>query len=99
MSQLIGAQNIMVEHSLHPPPFLKKGKVNFDYLPQRGASEKLKKVWKYRAGADLFKRRGAGTFPFIFFQVLSFLHLEITLSFAKLCCPFEEKNFSATITL
>ena len=79
----------MVEHSLHPPP-----------PPPSGVeSEKLKKVWKYRAGADLLKRRGAGTFPIYFFQVLSFLHLEITLSFAKLCCPFEEKNFSATITL
>ena len=26
-----------------PPPFFKGGGVNFDYLPQRGESEKLKK--------------------------------------------------------
>ena len=43
---------------------------------------------------------GAGTFPIYFFQGLSFLHLEITLSFAKLCYAFEEKNvFFATIIL
>ena len=43
---------------------------------------------------------GAGTFPIYFFQGLSFLHLEITLSFAKLCYAFEEKKFfSATIIL
>ena len=42
----------------------------------------------------------AGTFPIYFFQGLSFLHLEITLSFAKLCYAFEEKNvFFATIIL
>ena len=36
---------------------------------------------------------GAGTFPIfqIIFQDLSFLHLEITLLFAKLCYAFEEK--------
>ena len=33
--------------------------------------------------ADLLKR-GAGTFPIQFFQGLSFLNLEIALSFAKL---------------
>ena len=36
---------------------------------------------------------GADTFPIYFFQVLSFLHLEITLPFAKLCYAFEEKLF------
>ena len=42
----------------------------------------------------------AGTFPIQFFQGLSFLHLEITLPFAKLCYAFEEKLFfSATIIL
>ena len=42
----------------------------------------------------------AGTFPIYFFQGLSILHLEITLSFAKLCYAFEEKKFfSATIIL
>ena len=35
----------------------------------------------------------ADTFPIYFFQGLSFLHLEITLPFAKLCYAFEKKNF------
>ena len=35
---------------------------------------------------------GAGTFPIYFFQGLPFLHLEIILSFAKLCYAFEEKK-------
>ena len=40
------------------------------------------------------------TFPIQVFQDLSFLHLEITLPFAKLCCAFEEKLFfSVTIIL
>ena len=30
---------------------------------------------------------------FLFFQGLSFIHLETTLTFAKLCYAFEEKNF------
>ena len=43
---------------------------------------------------------GAGTFPIWFFQGLSFLHLEITFPFAKLCYAFKEKIFfSATIVL
>ena len=43
---------------------------------------------------------GAGTSPIKFFQGLSFLHLKITLPFAKLCHAFEEKIFfSATIIL
>ena len=46
--------------------------------------EKFKKGWKYGAGAGLLKR-GVGTFPIYFCQGLSCLHLEITLSFAKLC--------------
>ena len=33
----------------------------------------------------------ADTFPIYFFQGLSFLHLEITLPFARLCYAFEEK--------
>ena len=47
-------------------------------------------------------RGEAGTFSikFFFLQGLSFLHLEITLPFAKLCYAFEEKSFfSATIIL
>ena len=34
-----------------------------------------------------------GTFPIQFFQDLSFLHLEITLPFAKLCYAFKENYF------
>ena len=61
--------------STPPPPLLKGGGVNFDYLPQRGRNLKFKKRgWKYGAGAG-FLKRGAGTFPIYFFQGLSFLHL------------------------
>ena len=43
---------------------------------------------------------GGGIFPIYFFQGLSFLHLEITLTFAKLYFAFEEKLFfSVTIIL
>ena len=43
---------------------------------------------------------GADTFPISFFQGLSFLHLIITLPFAKLCYAFEKKLFfSVTISL
>ena len=83
-------------HSLDPH-FLKGGGENFDYLPRRGDSKKLKKGWKYGAGAS---QGGTDTFPIYFFQSLSFLHLEITLPFAKLCYAFEEKIFfSVTIIL
>ena len=40
-------------------------------------------------GQVLLKEKGEGggdTFPYSFFQGLSFLHLEITLPFAKLLC-------------
>ena len=41
--------------------------------------------------------KGADTFPIYFFQGLSFLDLEITLPFSKLCYASEEKkNFSVT---
>ena len=46
---------------------------------------------KYGPGVGLFKR-GADTFPISFFQDLSFLCLEITLPFAKLCYAFEKKT-------
>ena len=36
---------------------------------------------------------GLTLFVFNFFQGLSFLHIEITLPFAKLCYEFEEKFF------
>ena len=80
--------------------FLKGGGgVKFDYLPwTEGESEKLKKRgWKYSAGVGLFKR---GDRHFSIFKGLSFLHLEITLPFAKLCYVFEENLFfSVTIIL
>ena len=71
MSQLIGAQNVMVEHS-SPPSFLKVGsrEVNFDYLPWRGESEKLKKAGGSMVQGQVFLKwagvggeRGAGTSP------------------------------------
>ena len=42
---------------------------------------------------QVFLKGGADTFPIWFFQGLTFLHLEITLPFAKLCYAFEEKLF------
>ena len=44
-------------------------------------------------GQVFLKGGEAGTFPINFFQGLSFLYLEITLPFAKLCHAFEEKVF------
>ena len=70
--------------------------------PGGGESEKLKKGWKYGPGAGRLKRGGGGadTFPISFFQVLSFLHFEIALPFAKLCYAFEKEIFfSVTIIL
>ena len=66
-----------------------------------GESEKLKKGRKYGPGAGRLKRGGgADTFPISFFQVLSFLHFEIALPFAKLCYAFEKEIFfSVTIIL
>ena len=50
--------------------------------------------------SEKIKKGGLAIVLFHFFQGLSFLHLEITLRFAKLCYAFEEKNiFSATIIL
>ena len=46
------------------------------------------------------RRGGGGSLAIYFFQVLSFLHIEIILFPAKLCYTFEEKNFfSANIIL
>ena len=58
----------------------------------RVESTKLKKRWKYVAGAGQLKK-GAGIFPIRFFQVLSFLQGKIILLFAKLCYTFEDKFF------
>ena len=59
--------------------------------PEWGIWKIKKRGWKYGAGAGLLKE-DAGTFPSWIFQGLSFLHLEITLPFAKLCYAFEEKK-------
>ena len=51
-------------------------------------------------GQVFLKGEEADTFPIYFSQGLSFLHLEITLSFARLCYAFKEKKKnSATIIL
>ena len=47
----------------------------------------------------VFLKGGGGTFPIWFFQDLSFLHLEITLPFAKLCYAYEEKLFFSAIII
>ena len=72
MSQLIGAQNVMVEHS-SPPSFLKvgSGEVNFDYLPWRGGSEKLKKGGSIIQG-QIFLKEGGWHFSHFFFKVYHF---------------------------
>ena len=83
-----------------PPPFLKGGS-KFWLPPLEGENMKNKKGWEYGAGAGLLKQgEGSGTFLILFFQGLSFLPLEITFPFAKLCYAFEEKKFfSVTIVL
>ena len=44
-------------------------------------------------------KEAADTCPISFFQGLSFLHLEITFPFVKLCFAFEKEIFSVTIIL
>ena len=58
-----------------------------------GGSEKIFKRGGSMVQGQVFLKVGAGFFPISFFQVLSFLHLEITLLFAKLPYAFEEKFF------
>ena len=67
--------------------------------PGGGESEKLKRGGNMVQGqVDL--KGGYDTFPISFFQVLSFLHFEIALPFAKLCYAFEKEIFfSVTIIL
>ena len=50
-----------------------------------GGSEKFKKGGKRMVQGQVFLKGGADSFPILFFQGLSFLHLEITLPFSKLC--------------
>ena len=42
---------------------------------------------------QIFLKEGGWHFSYLIFQGLPFLHLEITLPFAKLCYAFEEKLF------
>ena len=61
-------------------------------ITSRGEDLKNKKRgWEDGAGAGVLKGGGLALFLFNFFIVFSFLHLEITLPFAKLCYVFEEK--------
>ena len=62
-------------------------------ITSRGKDLKNKKRgWEDGAGAGVLKGGGGlALFLFNFFIVFSFLHLEITLPFAKLCYVFEEK--------
>ena len=55
----------MYIHSSEPPPFFKGGGVNFNYLPRRGDSEKLKKGCGSMVQGEVFLKGGgeAGTFP------------------------------------
>ena len=57
----------MYIHSTEPPPpvFFKGGGVNFNYLPRRGDSEKLKKGCGSMVQGEVFLKWGgeAGTFP------------------------------------
>ena len=63
-----------------------------------GESEKLKKGGRSMVQGQVFLK--GGDWHFSIFKGLSFLHLEITLPFAKLCYGFEEKIFfSVTIVI
>ena len=42
---------------------------------------------------QVFLTSGGWHFSYLIFQDLPFLHLEITLYFAKMCYAFEEKKF------
>ena len=54
-------------------PFLKQGKVNFDYLPRRRESEKLKKGGGSTMQGQVFLKGGEGlTLLFNFFKVYHF---------------------------
>ena len=47
----------IVIHGLGPSPFL-RGEVNFDYLPLRGESEKLKKMGGSMVQGQVFLKGG-----------------------------------------
>ena len=60
---------------------------------QFNESHFLKKGGGSMVQGQVFLKGVDDTFPISFFQGLSFLHLEITLPFAKLCYAFEKKKF------
>ena len=67
-----------------------------------GGNLKNKKGGGSMVQGQVFLKGGGGLtlFLFNFFEVYHFLHLEITLPFAKSCYAFEEKLFfSVTIIL
>ena len=75
--------------SLPPPP-----------LPPEGEIRKIKKGGRSMVQGQVFLKGGGWHFSDLIFSRFMFLHLEITLPFAKLCHAFEEKLFfSATIIL
>ena len=52
--------DIRQQFVLFPPSFLKGGEVNFDYLPWRGESEKLKKAGGSMVQGQVFLKWGGG---------------------------------------
>ena len=89
MSQLIGAQNIVCTL----PPFLKRGEVNLITFPRGGKFEKLKKRWKYHAGADLLERRGLALFSFTFFKFYNFYIKKLLYPLQSCVMLLNKKNF------
>ena len=84
---------VLIIHSSDPPIFLKGREVNFNYLPRKGEYEKIQKGGGSMGQGQIFLKEGGWHFSYLIFQGLPFLHLEITLPFAKLCYAFEEKLF------
>ena len=86
---------------VRPSSFFQRGaggRVNFITSTGEGGGLKNKKRGGSMVQGQVFLE--GDTFPIQVFQDLSFLHLEITLPFAKLCYAFEEKLFfSVTIIL
>ena len=73
-----------------PPPFFKEGSKGSKFwipLPPSlgGGIWKIKKRGWSMVPGKVFSKRGGLAFSYLIFQGLSFLYLEITLLFAKLC--------------
>ena len=91
--QCLNPPVVLIIHSSDPPFFLKGREVNFDYLPRKGEYERIQKGGGSMGQGQIFLKEGGWHFSYLIFQGLPFLHLEITLPFAKLCYAFEEKLF------